>query len=65
MQANAPGRSPAAVDRAARADEDELRETAALAVMYVAGDFLAADPPDAPKHVVRGLEAWLCEPAHS
>ena len=32
------------------------------AVMYVAGDFLA-DPPDAPKHVVRDLEAWLCEPA--
>lgn len=62
MQASAPGRSPAAVDRAAPQDEDELRETAALAVMYVAGDFLA-DPPDAPKHVVRDLEAWLCEPA--
>jgi len=48
-------------DRAAPQDEDEL-ETAAPGVMYVADDFLA-DPPDAPKHVVRDLEAWLCEPA--
>jgi hypothetical protein len=58
-QASAPDHhGPAADGRAAPQDADELGETAALALMYVAGDFLA-DPPDAPRHVVAQLEAWL------